>query len=269
MLSKEDILKELGKNIYVYPLNYSQIQYSSVDFTISKYCWSSNSKKAAYDPERKVVTIAPNDVVVAYTQEAIYLSGRIAGICTSLVSNCKMGINPISTNIDPNYIGFLLIVLHNVTSLPIELKVGDPIVTIQFMYLNTPVYAQSSDITPSHDGLLRQSFSGDPLLEEFIEYCRTNKWSKGQEEMITEYQKPELKESLKKYIAVQRHSFSVWYKICSSKIMRYLFLVILLLVTFIGVEWITSFLSINSPDLVAAVVSVILTIIANDIIKEK
>lgn len=268
MLSIEDILKELGRNVYVKPLDLRRIQHSSIDLTLSKYCWSLSQKRPVYDSNRQMIILEPHDHVIAYTSEAIHLSNKVAGICTSLVSNCKLGINPISTNVDPNYTGFLLIILHNITNKTIELPLGHPIVSIQLFYLSTPVRTTSTQISANHEALLREALCDDSLVNEFRNYTQKNGWSTKREEMITEYNKSDQQKTIRDYISLRRKSLSIWYRVVRSKAAKYALLIMLLLIVFILIQQVTLQLCLDSPELIATIVSVIVTIIANDIMKE-
>lgn len=45
MLSNKDIIKELGKNIAIYPFNKSNIKGASINLTASNMAWSVDTKK--------------------------------------------------------------------------------------------------------------------------------------------------------------------------------------------------------------------------------
>ena len=44
MLSIVDIKRELGKNIYIFPLDISSIKANSIDLHASQYAWSMQTK---------------------------------------------------------------------------------------------------------------------------------------------------------------------------------------------------------------------------------
>ena len=268
LLSKEDILNELGKNLFIFPLMLQNIQDASLDLTISKFSWSLKNKKTAFEEDKNAIVIEAHDVVYAYTCEAIYVTNRIAGIYTSLVSNCKIGINPISTNLDPNYVDFSLIVLHNISDDAIVLNVGHPIASVQFFYLHTPTHIKESVIAPNHDALLRETFPGDIQVQLFFEHCQTNRWSKNRREMITQYQNPDLRKSIKQYTRIQKKSFSLKYRIFTSKIVRYFLLLIISICVYLIIHYFSSKANINSSEIITALVTVIFTIIATDVFKE-
>lgn len=266
MFSKEDILNELGKNIFIYPLNYSKIKDASVDLSISQYSWSQNNKKTAYNKDTNTIIIEPHDIVYSYTVESIYVTNKIGGIYSSLVSNCKIGINPISTNLDPNYIGFSLIVLHNITDNTIEIPLGNSIVSIQFFALVTPIYVTESII--NHDALMRSTFPNDTKMSEFFDYCQQNTWSNTRRDMVMKYREQDFSKKLKMYKNMQKKSFSIKYRVFSSKAIRYVLLFIISIVIYVFVSFLSTLININISDIIIAFISAFLTIIANDLFKE-
>ena len=86
--------------------------------------------------------------------------------------------------------------------------------------------------------------------------------------MITEYNKSDQQKTIRDYISLRRKSLSIWYRVVRSKAAKYALLIMLLLIVFILIQQVTLQLCLDSPELIATIVSVIVTIIANDIMKE-
>lgn len=270
MLSKEDILKELGKNIFIYPFDnpISTIQGSSVDLTISKFAWSIKSKTSAYNKNTNEIVFDSHDIICAYTEEVLYVKNKIGGVYTSTVSNCAKGISPISTNLDPEYIGMSMLILHNITDEEIRIKVGWPIVSVQFFYLNTPVYVRECNIR--HDALISSLIDGnDLLIQEFNRLPVEQSWMYDRRSLITKYQDKEFAEKLKKYIKSQRETFSFRHKFFTSKIVRYCLTIAGAVVLYFVMDLLSKIANVSVPDVSKALISMVFSIISNDYLKEK
>lgn len=172
MLSIIDIKKELGENIYIYPVHIESIKSNSIDLHVSKYAWSITTKKSISNGD--YVEIDPNDTALIYSEESIYVSNRIGGSYHSKVSLVSQGLGHIGTSLDSQYIGCSLIAIHNHSKNSQKLKIGSEFVTIQFWYLNTPDYdgAVAHDNEPGHPRVL-SGFSDS----HYIEWRDKNPWA--------------------------------------------------------------------------------------------
>lgn len=137
VLSDIDIVKELGKNILIFPFEEDNLKGASYNLTVSKYAWNLTTKISAYDETKNSIIIPANSTVVIETREAIWVSKGISGTYHSKVKLVSKGIGHISTTLDPTYIGCSLIALHNLTYTDVSLKVdSETFVTIRFEYLS-------------------------------------------------------------------------------------------------------------------------------------
>ncbi|MCI9588197.1 MAG: hypothetical protein HFF60_09550 [Oscillospiraceae bacterium] len=91
------------------------------------------------------IKVRPRDTVMVVSNEFISVPPYMAGYVVSRVSKVADGFGHVSTSIDPNWQGALLIALSNPTNKPIEISVGgkrgpntqgDSLATISFHYLN-------------------------------------------------------------------------------------------------------------------------------------
>lgn len=173
MLSIVDLKKELGENIYVYPVHIESIKSNSIDLHISKFAWSLSTKKSIGDDN--YIVISPNDTALIYTEESIYVSNKIGGSYHSKVTLVSKGAGHIGTTLDAQYIGCSIIAIHNHTNQNFELKVGSEFVTLQFWYLNSPDYENtpSHDNEPGHPRML----SGFDGVNLYIEWRDKNTWT--------------------------------------------------------------------------------------------
>lgn len=173
MLSVVDLKKELGDNIYVYPVHIESIKSNSIDLHVSKFAWSLSTKKSIGDDN--YITVASNDTALIYTEESIYVSNKIGGSYHSKVTLVSRGAGHIGTTLDAQYIGCSIIAVHNHSKQNLELKVGSEFVTLQFWYLNSPDYenAPSHDNEPGHPRML----NGFDDVNLYIEWRDKNTWT--------------------------------------------------------------------------------------------
>lgn len=138
VLSNEDILRELGLNIYIYPFKTSNLKGASYNLTASKLAWDIKTKKSIHDAERNKLIIPAQTTVLIETLESIWVSSNISGTYHSKVSLVSKGLSHIGTTLDPEYLGSSLIALHNHSQLPIELSPeAETFATLKFHYLET------------------------------------------------------------------------------------------------------------------------------------
>ncbi|OUL32180.1 deoxycytidine triphosphate deaminase [Nostoc sp. 106C] len=137
-LSDLDIKRELGKATLIYPFNESNLKGASYNLTASKLAWRIQDGKSAYDSSVNKIIIPSNSTILIQTNEAIWVSKRIAGTYHSKVSWVSKGLGHIGTTLDPDYIGNSLIAVHNHSNKSIELNPEvDTFVSLMFYYVKT------------------------------------------------------------------------------------------------------------------------------------
>lgn len=173
MLSIVDLKKELGENIYVYPVHTESIKSNSIDLHVSRFAWSLSTKKSISD--ENYIVIEPNDTALIYTEESIYVSNKIGGSYHSKVTLVSKGAGQIATTLDAQYIGCSIIAVNNHSKQSISLQVGSEFVTLQFWYLNSPDYENtpSHDNEPGHPRML----NGFEDVNLYIEWRDKNTWT--------------------------------------------------------------------------------------------
>ncbi len=175
ILSDEDIKRELGKNILIYPFDEGNLKGASYNLTASKLAWRIKDGKPAYDDLRKKVIIPPNSTVLVETNETIWVSQNIAGTYHSKVYWVSKGMGHIGTTLDPDYIGASLISVHNHSSDPIELTPEkETFVSLVFYYVKTkssiphlnkpgrPEILKQFQVSQDEDSWLDEPFRNDP-----------------------------------------------------------------------------------------------------------
>lgn len=159
MLSNVDILKELNKNLFVYPLILDNVKGSSINLSASKHAWSLKTKKSIVVGNQ--IVIPARDTALIMTEEIIHVSSKLGGLYHSKVKHVSNGMGHIGTTLDPEWYGKSLIAVHNVSDDDYVINVGDTFVSLTLYYLNN----EEKD-TPSNN------FSGrcDVLDKLHIEY---------------------------------------------------------------------------------------------------
>jgi deoxycytidine triphosphate deaminase len=181
MLSELDIKKELGKNIDLYPISANNIYSNSIDFTASKFAWFCPENPDEENLEKnicqtidgnEVLVIPPHKTVVIMTKEAIHVTEKVGGSVHSKVSLTRYGLSSISTLLEPNYIGQLLITIRNNSYKEYHLNVGDKFVSVLFFYCRTPAINEPTPNSAGHSGLLADL---DPDMR-YERWTHNNEW---------------------------------------------------------------------------------------------
>lgn len=158
MLSKTNLKWELwrGKHIAIYPLNMDNINGSSINLTASENAWDVLTRESAYrknENGREYILIPARQTVSILTKETLWVSNKISGTYHSRVSLSAKGLSNISTTLDPNWVGFSLITITNLTVEERTIDIGTGIVTLTFSYLDRAVKSKSSEITPNRSDI--------------------------------------------------------------------------------------------------------------------
>lgn len=175
MLSKTDIINELGKGICIFPLNSENIKENSINLCASKFAWVTQNasvficekeknkdkyfslqKDNKHNKEIKLkkgesavvldkfgnsyIVLLPLSTTLIETQEVLSVNSYVGGTYHSKVGMVSKGIGHIGTMVGPNFSGESLISLHNPTRDLIIIKVGDSFVSVVFHYLDTPYH---------------------------------------------------------------------------------------------------------------------------------
>lgn len=88
-------------------------------FSLKKGCL----ERIYQSSEGRFVSISPKDTVLILTYEYVKLDGNLSGFLFSKVTNVSKGLGHISTTIDPNWAGMLLLAINNGSSKRIRLPI--------------------------------------------------------------------------------------------------------------------------------------------------
>lgn len=211
MLSIVDIKRELGRNIYIHPLNISSIKSNSIDLHASQFAWSISTKKSLFDGTNLIV-IPPHDTALIYSKEAIYVSNKIGGTYHSKVRLVSNGLGHIGTTLDAQYIGLSVVALHNISDESKEIVVGSEFVTIIFNYLHSDDYIDivSHDNPPGHPALV-SNCDGYGAFQQWIE---ENRWCRSQGELYMQMVNSDAYKECKKQFKQEQILFNrkIWKK---------------------------------------------------------
>ena len=119
------------------------------DLRVGRQCYVFNSLRVQEGLEvGSRITVPPRTTALVWTLEDVRMpvNGWYSGIVQSKVSTVSQGLSPVSTTVDWDWGGSLVIATANLTNGPITLRVGDPFCTLMILK------NQSSTTTPSgHD----------------------------------------------------------------------------------------------------------------------
>lgn len=138
ILSNVDIEKEIGLNIAIYPFSKQKLRSASYNLTVSKLAWNLETKQSIYDINTNKITIVKGSTALIQTNEAVWVSNKVAGTYHSKVALVSKGLSHIGTTLDPEYIGVSLITVHNYGNEDIILIAEkDTFVSLIFYYVVT------------------------------------------------------------------------------------------------------------------------------------
>ena len=223
MLSIEDIYREMGKNIFICPLEANNFRDNSIDLTASEFAWTSDGQYI-FDKKKRVITVPKHTTACILTKEAIYVSAKIGGTYHSRVSLVKMGFGHIGTMLDPKYCGQSLIMLHNTTDSDLVLEEGERLVSLVFYYLSTPILEKVLSTPPSHSNKVAMMDSE----ERYQRWCNDNQWANNPALLKAYFAEHYLKDfEEKKKLYAQKKSFveQIWASTVGRILVKYIIIV--------------------------------------------
>lgn len=120
VLSDRRIKEAIEKgDIYIAPFDELQLQPAGYNLTPTRFFYSTTKKKfltIVENSDEVYVMIDRNDTVLVRTRESVAVSSALAGAFYSKVKVVSEGFGHVSTTLDPNWEGQLLISLNNPTN---------------------------------------------------------------------------------------------------------------------------------------------------------
>jgi len=166
LLSENSIKDEiLNGSIKIYPFNITNLtgigyNLGSTDFYLS--IRKGRLEKIYENKVGRYIRIASNDTVLTFTHEYVEVNSFIAGTFHSKVSRVCQGFGHISTTLDPNWKGQLIISINNPTKKYIDLYIDKPLHNGNI--LTMLLYKMTSPIADGHLGHDNNEGRGDMLM---------------------------------------------------------------------------------------------------------
>lgn len=130
LLSDNDILESIDNSeLVICPFHEKNLTPLGYNLSFTKFIFSTKNKllyniKTDKKTNEIYCIVEPNDTLLILTQEAVWVSKKLAGTFHSKVGIVSKGFGHISTTLDPNWEGPLLISLNNPTKQKIKLVIG-------------------------------------------------------------------------------------------------------------------------------------------------
>ena len=236
MLSKFDIDKELERGINIVPFNYKNIKENSINLSASKYAWSMSDGEILFDKNgnlynidskeynetdtikiskgessvhtingQEVVILLPFSTTLIQTKEVIAVGNYIGGTYHSKVGIVSQGIGHIGTMLGPNFAGHSLIAVHNVSGIPLKIKVKETFVSVVFHYLNSPIDYENPTVNGHTNkmaslGIHLSTEDAQVLEEDWKSNINLVQEEMSKDENYKEYKKTLRKRKIKKFL---------------------------------------------------------------------
>ena len=165
LLTDSAILASLGKDIVIEPFDRANsLTAVGYDFSVGEFVFS--LEKGLLTAVGGTYEIPPKSTVQILTSESLWVSGRIAGTFHSKVSLVSKGFSHISTTLDPNWYGPLLITMRNNRDIPLQLNANERFVTLVFYKVSKPTTTPSAKPAFRRDILFRDNAGLGKYLEQ-------------------------------------------------------------------------------------------------------
>jgi deoxycytidine triphosphate deaminase len=139
ILSEREIISELGRGILFYPLKENSIKPCSLCLTASEYAYAIRRQKCLevkQDKQGKFFLLPPNDTILIWTDESIWLSQYFCATLHSRVEIVSLGIGHIGTRINPSWIGVLCIPFNNYFNKPVRIDIQNSQKPIAYLIIH-------------------------------------------------------------------------------------------------------------------------------------
>ncbi|OUL17431.1 hypothetical protein BV372_35120 [Nostoc sp. T09] len=156
--------------IYINPFKQNSLKPGSYDLSVGN-SYASALKGQFQVNDNCPVTIDAGDTVLITTLEEIKMpiNKKVSALILSKVSQVSKGLSHISTTVDPDWEGKLLIAITNHSRKSIKLNLGEPLCTMVFFENKSAADKESAYEPGRVDILTRQFSSTAPELQREIE----------------------------------------------------------------------------------------------------
>src|SRR5437764_4868533 len=123
----------------IYPFRKKRLKGVGYNLSVGPYAWSLGAKApVAETADKRAYVVPAGDTALVVTNETLWVSSKVGGTFHSKVDRVSEGFSSISTTLDPEWIGPLLIAITNLTTNPINLRKDDSFATVAFYRLSSP-----------------------------------------------------------------------------------------------------------------------------------
>lgn len=161
VLSDREIERFLGRKIFIWPFNKSNLKGSTYNLTASLIAISASDRKSLLNDNGEIV-IPVGETALIQTDESIYVSEDICGTYHSKVRLVTQGLSHIGTTLDPCYFGTSLIAVHNHSGADKSIKVGSTFASLM-------LYKMPKSSKSRHDN---QPFRNDLIDTSSLEFSQ-------------------------------------------------------------------------------------------------
>jgi len=122
------------------PFDDSKVEPASYDARVGKWAFSSSSREKTDLSARGMLIVEPGEFAVLESRERVELDNRTAAQLGLRSEYARRGLLMLSgPQIDPGFVGILVVRLINLAPKPIALPFEAPFLTLQFFRLHSPV----------------------------------------------------------------------------------------------------------------------------------
>ena len=132
ILTDTDILRLKDREIIIEPFDSGSLTPVGYDLSVGDFVVSLTRGVLSPNPETHEYKIKPKEIILILSKEYLWVSGRIAGTIHSKVSLASKGFSHISTTLDPEWKGKLLISLTNLSNDELILRSDQSYATVVF-----------------------------------------------------------------------------------------------------------------------------------------
>lgn len=140
LICTDKVWEDQNEKIHIYPFAEESLTPIGYDLRVGNL-YSTTSNTGPFElKENDSIFIEPRDTALITTLETIDMPKNrwISALILSKVSQVSKGLSHISTTIDPDWNGHLLIAVHNHSKNKIELNFGDAFCTVVFLKNKSP-----------------------------------------------------------------------------------------------------------------------------------
>jgi len=141
MMTDEQIRAAIqNREIILDPFDPARVEPASYDIRVGTWAFSSSSKEKVNLSQKGVLIIEPGEFAVLESRERVELDTRTAAQLGLRSEYARHGLLMLSgPQIDPGFVGILVVRMINLAPKPIALPYEAPFLTVQFFRLSKPV----------------------------------------------------------------------------------------------------------------------------------